>query len=92
MDDAAEGYLNDHSRAIYLMAPDNKFLAFYPLDLDENELATQVIEDISYDIGVRFIGTGDRPEAYQRAHGQIAEMEVPDPKAEKKDPQPKRLG
>ena len=40
MDDAAEGFLNDHSRTMYLMAPDNKFLAFYPLDLSEQELAT----------------------------------------------------
>jgi len=37
-DEAAEGYMNDHSRAIYLMAPDNKFLAFYSLDLSETEL------------------------------------------------------
>ena len=38
MDDAAEGYLNDHSRAIYLMAPDGMFLAFYSLDIEDNEL------------------------------------------------------
>lgn len=59
--DAAEGYLNDHSRAIYLMAPDNKFVAFYTLDLSEDELKEQIVEDISYDIGQRFIGTGNRP-------------------------------
>ena len=51
MDEAAEGFLNDHSRAIYLMAPDNKFLSFYSLDLSEGELAKQLVEDISYDIG-----------------------------------------
>ena len=48
---AADGMLNDHSRVIYLMAPDNKFLAFYNLNLTEKELATQIIEDCSYDIG-----------------------------------------
>jgi cytochrome oxidase Cu insertion factor (SCO1/SenC/PrrC family) len=37
--DAAEGYTNDHSRAMYLMAPDNNYVAFYSLDLAENELA-----------------------------------------------------
>jgi cytochrome oxidase Cu insertion factor (SCO1/SenC/PrrC family) len=49
--DAADGYLNDHSRAMYLMAPDNKFVAFYTLNLSEDELRDQIIEDISYDIG-----------------------------------------
>ena len=62
MDDAAEGFLNDHSRTMYLMAPDNKFLAFYPLDLSERELATQLVEDISYDIGQGYNGTDKRPE------------------------------
>jgi len=49
--EAADGALNDHSKAIFLMAPDNKFLNFYRLDLTEKELATQIIEDASYDIG-----------------------------------------
>ena len=57
MDEAAEGFLNDHSRAMYLMAPDNKFITFYPLDLSEHELATQLMEDISYDIGQGYNGT-----------------------------------
>ena len=61
LDDAADGYLNDHSRAIYLMAPDNKFLAFYSLDLSEHELATQLVEDISYDFGISHIGTKNTP-------------------------------
>ena len=39
------------SKVIYLMAPDNKFLNFYRLELAERELAYQLIEDISYDIG-----------------------------------------
>jgi cytochrome oxidase Cu insertion factor (SCO1/SenC/PrrC family) len=59
--DAADGFLNDHSRAMYLMAPDNKFVAFYTLNLSEDELRNQIIEDISYDIGQRFLGTGNRP-------------------------------
>ena len=58
MDDAAEGYLNDHSRAIYLMAPDGEFLAFYSLDIEDNELQLQIAEDISYDIGLLLRGHG----------------------------------
>jgi cytochrome oxidase Cu insertion factor (SCO1/SenC/PrrC family) len=38
LDSAADGYLNDHSRAIYLMAADNKFLTFFPLSITEDEL------------------------------------------------------
>lgn len=34
-----DGLLNDHSRVFYLMAPDNKFLAFYSLEIDDSELA-----------------------------------------------------
>lgn len=62
MNEAADGLLNDHSKAIFLMAPDNKFLAFYKLDLGERELAGQIIEDISYDMGTTHIGTDRRPE------------------------------
>lgn len=54
--------LDDHSKAIFLMAPDNKFLNFYRLDLTERELADQIIEDISYDIGNTHIGTDMMPE------------------------------
>ncbi len=53
--------MNDHSRVFYLMGPNNKFCAFYNLDIDERELANQIIEDISYDIGVKYIGTGKKP-------------------------------
>ena len=53
--------MNDHSRVFYLMGPDNKFLAFYLIDIDENELANQVMEDISYNIGIKYIGTGKKP-------------------------------
>lgn len=61
--------MNDHSRVFYLMGADNRFLAFYPLDIDENELAQNVIEDISYDLGNKYIGSGNRPpENY--GHGQ----------------------
>lgn len=59
--DPLEGMMNDHSRVFYLMGADNRFLAFYPLDIDENELAQQVIEDISYDLGTKYIGTGTKP-------------------------------
>lgn len=51
---------------MYLMGPDNSFLQFYNLDVEVNELAEQVTEEISYDIGIRHIGTGGRPEAKSR--------------------------
>jgi len=34
-----------------LMGRDNRFLAFFPTDLEENELAEQILEEITYDIG-----------------------------------------
>lgn len=43
--------MNDHSRVFYLMGADNRFLSFYSLDLDENDLMQNIIEDISYDMG-----------------------------------------
>ena len=43
------------------MAPDNKFVAFYSLALSEGELAAQITEDISYDIGKMHIGTDKKP-------------------------------
>ena len=39
LNDAAEGVLGRNSKAIFLMAPDNKFLNFYRLDLTPKELA-----------------------------------------------------
>ena len=59
--DPIEGMMNDHSRVFYLMAADNRFLAFYSIDIDERELAQQVIEDVSYDLGNMYIGSGKRP-------------------------------
>ena len=59
--EAAEGMLGENSKAIFLMAPDNKFVNFYRLDLTERELANQIIEDVSYDIGSTHIGTTNRP-------------------------------
>jgi hypothetical protein len=43
------------------MGADNRFLGFYPVDIDENELMRNVIEDISYDLGNKYIGSGTRP-------------------------------
>lgn len=43
------------------MGPDNRFLGFYDLDLDVNELASNLMEDMSYDLGTKYIGTGNRP-------------------------------
>ena len=59
--DPLEGMMNDHSRVFYLMASDNRFLAFYPLDLDETELMSNVMEDISFDLGIKYLGTGNKP-------------------------------
>lgn len=67
--DPIEGMMNDHSRVFYLMGADNRFLAFYPLDIDENELVHNVIEDISYDLGNKYIGSGNRPPE-NMGHGQ----------------------
>ena len=44
------------------MGPDNKFLAFYDLEIDERELVTQIIEEIGQDISQRFLGTGMKPQ------------------------------
>ena len=62
INDAADGILNDHSKVIYLMASDNKFLSMYPLDITEEELLVRIVEDISYDIGQNYAGTNQRPE------------------------------
>ena len=43
------------------MAPDNKFLAFYRLEMQDKELADNIIEDISYDLGTCHIGTNKMP-------------------------------
>ena len=43
------------------MAPDNKFLQFFDIDTEPEELAQLITEEISYDVGVRHIGTGKRP-------------------------------
>ena len=53
--------MNDHSRVFYLMGADNRFLAFYSLDVDENDLMQNIIEDISYDMGSKYKGTTNRP-------------------------------
>jgi cytochrome oxidase Cu insertion factor (SCO1/SenC/PrrC family) len=36
--DPLEGMMNDHSRVFYLMGADNRFLAFYSLEIDEKDL------------------------------------------------------
>eukprot|EP00347_Sterkiella_histriomuscorum_P014437 403360864 len=58
---ATESILNDHSQVFYLMGPDNQFLGFYQTDMDHNELAANVMDDMSYDLGTKYIGTGNRP-------------------------------
>jgi len=59
--DPLEGMMNDHSRVFYLMGSDNRFLQFYTVDIDEQELALNVTEDISYDLGIKYIGSGNKP-------------------------------
>ncbi len=51
-----DSIVNDHSKVIYLMSPENQFMNFYKLNLTDSELAEQLLEEISYDIGIRNIG------------------------------------
>jgi cytochrome oxidase Cu insertion factor (SCO1/SenC/PrrC family) len=51
----------DHSKVFYLMAPDNQCIGFYNIELGEDELAERMLDDISYDIGIRFIGKSKKP-------------------------------
>ena len=53
--------MNDHSRVFYLIGPENQFLAFYNLDVELNELATNVMDDMSYDLGIKYVGSGNKP-------------------------------
>lgn len=57
----AQEYDTKHSRVIYLMGPDNKFLQFYDIDIEQGELAEAIMDEISYDIGIQYLGTGGRP-------------------------------
>lgn len=50
-----EGVVSDHSIVFYLMSPENRFLAFYPLDIDEKELYEYIMEDMSYDFGTKHL-------------------------------------
>lgn len=50
-----------HSAVIYLMSSSNHPIGIYNLDIDSKELADQVTEEISYDIGIRHIGKNTRP-------------------------------
>jgi len=56
-----QSYDNKHSRVMYLMGTDNKFLQFYDVDIELDELTANVKDEISYDIGIRYLGTGSRP-------------------------------
>lgn len=54
-------YDTKHSRVIYLMGTDNKFLQFYDLDIEQNDFVESIMDEISYDIGIQYLGTGGRP-------------------------------
>ena len=43
------------------MSPENNFLAFYDIHIDLNDFKDQIMDEISYDIGTRHIGTGIIP-------------------------------
>ena len=43
------------------MSPENNFMTFYDIGTDLNELISQVTEEISYDLGVRHLGSGVKP-------------------------------
>ena len=36
-------------------------MAFYNLDIEFNELATNVMDDMSYDLGTKYVGSGKKP-------------------------------
>lgn len=47
--------LDDHSKVFYLMSNENQFLAYYPLDIDEKDLYELVLEEMSYDLGTKYM-------------------------------------
>jgi hypothetical protein len=42
------------------MAPDNECIGFYNIEIDEKELFDRVLDDISYDVGIRNLGNINR--------------------------------
>ena len=54
-------YDNKHSDVVYLMGADNKFLQFFHIGTELDDLIQQVKEEISYDVGINHLGTGTRP-------------------------------
>lgn len=59
--DANESEMNDHSKVYYLIGPDNQFISFYKLETDVNDLYSTIMDDISYDFSLKYVGTGSRP-------------------------------
>lgn len=47
-----QAYDTKHSRVIYLMGRDNKFLHFFDIDVTPDALYESVVDEISYDVGI----------------------------------------
>jgi cytochrome oxidase Cu insertion factor (SCO1/SenC/PrrC family) len=45
-----EKYTLDHSIIVYLMSPNNKFLTYLGSNLDENDMADIILDEIAADI------------------------------------------
>ena len=45
-----EKYTLGHSIIVYLMSPENKFLTYLGSNLDENDMANIILDEISHDL------------------------------------------
>ena len=57
--------LDDHPKVFYLMSNENQFLAYYPLDIDEKDLYELVMEEMSYDLGTKYMSQGLKPPVHE---------------------------
>ena len=53
-----EKYTLDHSIIVYLIGPDNQFLTYLGSNLDENDMADIILDEISADLKRRVLGPG----------------------------------
>jgi cytochrome oxidase Cu insertion factor (SCO1/SenC/PrrC family) len=54
-------YSLDHTIVTYLMGPDNEFVTYLGSNLNEQEMAEIVLDEISGDIGKRYGGSKGAP-------------------------------
>lgn len=53
-------YSLDHTIVTYLMGPDNEFLTYLGSNQNEHEMADIILDEVSSDLGHRFMGKNDR--------------------------------